>query len=146
MKRIFSAMILLFLFTSTNVFAKDKTSYGAQIGFPLYPAVFVNMPISDQSLIRLEVGTFWGISVIAGARYRRHFGASNSKSYFEVSALYFDRFYAFGGSAPGGLLSTIGFGTQFSKRENGTWIASLAWGFGPVEQAFLPTIGYEFAL
>ncbi|MEE8482845.1 MAG: hypothetical protein V3S12_05780 [Acidiferrobacterales bacterium] len=144
MNRSFSILVLLLLITSTSVYAKDKTRFGGQVGFPLYTVVFMQVPLSDQSLIQLEVGSLLGISTILGAKYRRQFSADNSRSFWEIGAFNTDAFSFLGINIPSGTVAQISVNTYLSKGEHGGWVASMIGLSGSGGTRLVPNISYEY--
>lgn len=143
MKRSYYVLIFLLFFITTGVYAENKTRFGGQFGY-VFQGIFVDVPVSDLSSIRLGVGAMW-IAATLEAKYRRRFGASGSRSYWEVGALNVGPINIFGTTLNGGTASLISLGTRFSKREHGGWFANLSYMVGPEGQAIFPNFGYEFA-
>lgn len=144
MKWSYFVLVLLMFLASSRVYAEEKTTVGAQIAYPFYPAFFIDIPASERSSFRLEAGTLWGISYLAGAKYRWRFRDSASRSYWEVGALNFGEGDYLGLSVPGGTAAHIGLGTYLTKRESGGWFLSVSYIIGPEGSGLFPNIGYEF--
>lgn len=80
MKRSFYIVIFLLFFITTGAYAENKTRFGAQIGL-FYPGIFIDVPVSDLSSLRLGVGTMWGFAEVVDAKYRRRFGGTDASYY-----------------------------------------------------------------
>ncbi len=144
MKRSYFVLFFLLFFITTGVYAEDKTRIGAQIAYPLYPGIFVDVPISEKSSYRLELATLWTSAGAVGAKYRRLFGDKGSRPYWEVGTLYVGPGEIFGRQFAAGTVAYINLGTRFSKRDRGGWYGSLSYMVGTNGQIIYPVIGYEF--
>ncbi len=144
MKRGYFVLFFLLILVNSSVYAEEKTRWGAQLAFPFYPAIFLDVPISEKSSYRLELVTLWTEAAAVGAKYRRLFGDKVSRPYWEVGTLYVDSGEIYGRPFAAGTVAYINLGTRFSKRDRGGWYGSLLWVVGTNGQLVLPVIGYEF--
>lgn len=145
MKRSYFVLIILLFLVSGSVYAEGKTQIGAQLS-TLDFSIFMDVPTSPKSSVRLEAGFIpYTESAALGLKYRRLFGGSESRYYWEVGALYLGPGNFLGLNVSEGTSAMINLGVRSSKRPSGRWFANLMFVSGPGGQGIGPRFGYEFA-